>query len=92
VFPAEQLHVLLYDDVCRDPRGVLVALARHLDVDPRFFEGRPEAELRRRALEGPPLALRPSLRPLLRELYAPRIAALEVLLGRDLGAWRSSLG
>jgi hypothetical protein len=92
VFPREQLHVLLLDDVARDPRAALAALASHIGVDPRGFDALPDALLRERVYAGPGIPLRPSLAPALAELYAPRIRELARALGRDLGAWVPALG
>jgi hypothetical protein len=92
VFPREQLLVLLYDEIVRQPRSVLVGLAGHLGIDAGFFGRLPESELRRPAFPGPDVPIRRSLLPALRELYEGRIDAVAKLLGRDLGAWRSPRG
>jgi hypothetical protein len=36
---------IIFDDIIKDPRGVLVALCRHLDVDTSWAGDVPSAEL-----------------------------------------------
>lgn len=91
-FPPEQIHVILFDDILEHPRRVLVALARHLGIETAPYESVPEAALREPVFPGPRLPLRPTLRPVLRELYAEPIEALARRLGRDLSPWRAWLG
>lgn len=91
VFPREQLHVIVFDDIARDPRGVMRRLAVHLGVSGEVYDAIPEADLRAPVHTGPPVPIRPSLIPVLRDLYAPRIDELSEWLGRDLAEWRASL-
>lgn len=90
VFPSEQILVLFFDDIVTRPRQALGELARHIDVDAEPFDAVPDEVLARRVFSGLPLPLRPSLLPVLRQLYEPRIEAFERLIGRDLSSWRAT--
>lgn len=92
VFPAERVQVLLFDDLRARPHELLADVANHIGVDPGFYATIPDADLHRVVLPGPGIELRPGLAPILRELYGARIDAVAELLGRDLSAWKSSLG
>lgn len=97
VFPRDRLLVLFQDDIAASPAHVLAALARHLDIDPSGFDLERSACLREQVV--PRLAAekaylgqqgmppRPSLVPVLRELYEGPIMRLGPLLGRDLRHW-----
>jgi hypothetical protein len=37
-FGTERVHVLLFEDMKRDPRGFMQTLARRIDIDPRFYD------------------------------------------------------
>jgi hypothetical protein len=81
--------VLWFDEICRDPRSVLVRLAEYLRIDEKFFRERSRASLGRRISAGPGEPVRPSLRRELRRLYAESILELEAYLEVDLAHWRS---
>lgn len=68
VFPPEQLLLLQYEDIKRDPKALLQSLAVHLGISPEPLLNSPQ--LTRKAFEGPGHVLRPSLRAFLEELYA----------------------
>jgi hypothetical protein len=81
--------VLWFDEICRDPRSVLVRLAEYLRIDDEFFRERSGASLERPIFAGPGEMVRPSLRRELRHLYAESILELEAYLEVDLAHWRS---
>lgn len=95
--PPSQLLVLFHDDIVEDPSTVLTSLASHLGVDPTAFPPADPAELAAlvvprlpgdpevRAQQG--MAVRPTLLPVLREIYAPHIEVLGRMLNRDLSTW-----
>jgi hypothetical protein len=87
VFPAEQMHLILYDDLALKPLDTLVNLASHLGIDGEFFRCISEEELKRRVFSGPAMPLRPSLRRFLTILYGSKIERLEGILDRDLRHW-----
>lgn len=94
LFPRERLHVILYDDLARDPEGVLRALFRFLgvDEDAAVADTRPR-NVRREAIRSPgsarlfrmarTLQLRrvvpAPLRPVLRGLLPERPARMPAL-------------
>lgn len=90
VFPAEQLLWLLMDDLVADPRALLGRVARHVGVDPAWYDTLPDAVLRQKVLEGQGHALRPALRDYLVRQYAPQVDALQDYLGADLSAWKAA--
>ena len=102
VFPEEQLLPLVRDDIEACPVGILEAMADHLSIDPAGFAGFSAAELAERVVpvltadqafkaqqDLPP---RESLVPVLKEMYAPEVARIAKLLGRDLKRWVEGFG
>jgi hypothetical protein len=89
VFPAEQLLVVFHDDILIEPRHVLRRLARHIGTDGEFFDTVPEETLREPVFSQSPAPIRPTLIPVLRELYEARIDRLSALFGRDLSHWKN---
>ena len=85
-FDPAQILVLRYETLREEPLAFIEACCRHLGVEPGYYRERAES-LRTRVHAGPPAPLRPSLLPVLREIYRPRIAGLAAYLGTDLGAW-----
>lgn len=97
-FPREQLLVTLLDDIVATPRDVLTSLARHLRVDLADFARLPAEDVaavvvpaagERGSAGQPRLGVRPSLLPVLRDLYDREVERLSVLLARDLSGWRA---
>lgn len=84
VFPTGQLAIYLYDDLLSDPSAFLTACCAHLGIDPGIYGGHAVAELKARYEASGHETIRPSLLPVLKEIYAPRIRALEDYLGLDL--------
>jgi hypothetical protein len=87
VFAPEQLHIILFDDIAADPRGVLTQLARHLGIAPEFFDEMAEDHVRRPIFAGPGHPLRPSLKAILHDIYDPQTVLLGRRIGRNLSAW-----
>ncbi|MGO1120750.1 sulfotransferase [Rhodovibrionaceae bacterium A322] len=75
-FPKDQLLLLDYENIKRNPRQLLRRVARHLDIDPQAVDQLPQASLTQRVFKGSGKPLRPSLAPLLIELYRSDIQAL----------------
>ena len=89
LFPADQLHVVLYDEFCANPEGVLASIFRFLGVEYRFFpatnvEARPNASVQGRAL------LPADMRGRLTRRYLADLSVLERLLDRPLTNWRAA--
>lgn len=94
----DALRVFIYEEAFASPRCFLQDCAAHLGVDPGYYTGIPDANLADPVypeqvilkLERVELPKEHQFgkRKLLHDLYAPRIAALSALLGRDLvGPW-----
>jgi hypothetical protein len=102
VFPEEQLLPLIRDDIEACPVGILEALADHIGIDPNGFAGRSATELAERVVplltadqaykEQQDLPPRPALVPVLKEMYAPEVARIAKILGRDLKRWVEGFG
>jgi len=87
VFSGEQFLTIIFDDIIRDPGGVLALLCLHLGVDPNWFGGVPSTELTMPVFPGPGRDLPEPLLASLRVLYKPMINPLSEVLGRDLSPW-----
>jgi hypothetical protein len=90
IFPSESILAVRYERILEAPREVLADCARHIGIDPGFFDTLPDAMLREQA--GIP---NPNAGALSRELYGylatlhhDHILSLEALLGWDLSAWK----
>lgn len=102
VFPEEQLLPLIRDDIEACPVGTLEALADHLSIDAAGFAGFSATELAERVVpiltadqtykQQQDLPPRPSLVPVLKEMYAPEVTRIAKLLGRDLKRWVDGFG
>lgn len=87
VFGVEQLLVLSYDMIQQDPLALLRMCCTHLQVDAGWFQRVPPNGLRERVFSGGGELIRPSLLPVLREIYHPRMRSLAAYLGADLSGW-----
>ena len=90
VFGPDALLVLRCDDIAAAPETLLTACFAHIGVDPVPPSDLATWGLRERVFAGPGESLRPSLRPVLADLYAKRIDSLATYLGWDLSAWQTS--
>jgi hypothetical protein len=87
-FSDEQLLLVLYDDLCREPAAVMRKVAVHLGIDPQFYEDdSAEVAESRGIATSATMAPPTTVLDLCRALYAEEIARLETILGRDLGHW-----
>jgi hypothetical protein len=87
VFPGEQFLTIVFDDIIKNPAGVLAMLCRHLGIDPNWVDEVPTKELRIPVFAGPGYDLPEPLLAFLRLLYKPMINPLSDLVGRDFSAW-----
>jgi hypothetical protein len=87
VFDRKQLLVKRYESICESPREVLKHCCDHIGVDGRIFDHIADDVLSIRVLQGPGYEIRPSLRPILAELYLPKIASLQEYLVEDFSSW-----
>lgn len=85
--------IRFHEELQRDPRVLLAAVANHLDIALEPFLRIPEPVLKKAVYPGPaapirpslrPIPIRPSLRPILESLYRRRIEELEDYLGQRL--------
>ncbi len=88
-FPAEQLMILRYERIAREPVALLGDVARHLGIEPRVFEGLPPGVTSARIFATPSLPLPPRLRAELNNIYRDKVISLQNYLGTDLGDWLS---
>lgn len=88
-FPAEQLHVILFDDIVSEPRSVISGVARHIGVDLEFYASIRDEDLAQPVFAGTGEQIRPQLYRYLEAIYAPDIEAIETRLKRDLADWRT---
>lgn len=86
-FSDGQLALLMYDDLLRDPVAFLTACCTHIGADPAFFQDFPRDALQEKYEASGNAAIRPSLMPTLRTIYAPKIDSLSRYLGMDLSGW-----
>lgn len=93
MFSAEQLLLVVHDDIIDDPAGVLQRIALHLDVDPGFYKrDRPELAERQGIFSSERRQPSPEVIEVLRDVCAEEIDRLETLLQRDLQHWRTWSG
>ncbi|MBU3693452.1 MAG: hypothetical protein FGM40_01305 [Rhodocyclaceae bacterium] len=102
VFPEEQLLTLLCDDIEDCPTRILDAISEHLGINPKGFAGLSAAALAERVVplltadqaykRKPDLPPRPTLVPVLKDMYAPEVARIARFLGRDLTHWVDGFG
>jgi len=86
-FPGEQLALFMYEDLMGDPGAFLAACCAHIGADPAFFQRFPREELQEKYETSGHAAIRPSLLPTLRAIYAPKIKSLSRYLDVDLSGW-----
>ena len=86
-FPEDRTLVERFESITDEPRSLLARCASHLGVEPEGFDAIPDDDLGRTVRPGPGLDIRPAVRMVLDEIYAPKIEALAAHLGWDLTAW-----
>ena len=92
VFPSDQLMVLRFETLRDEPQELLEQCAAHLRIDGDFYRTLsggtiPWRAIREKVFPGLSHPIRPSLLPVLEELYHPRIHALSEYLGWALDDW-----
>lgn len=91
-FPREQILVLRHEMIREAAVPLLSACFRHLGIDPDFPARVPTPGLLEPVFPGPGHPLRPSLLPVLRALYLPKIESLSAYMDIDLSDWLKSGG
>jgi hypothetical protein len=81
----DQLLVLRFEELAGNPASYLDKCWKHLGVEPMVLSD--ESTLREPEFAGLPDPIRPSLLPLLHEIYDEKIRSLQGFLGWDLRKW-----
>lgn len=79
-YPQEQLLILNFADIAANPRGFLTTLSTHLGIDPDFFDTLTDQELSTKIYAGNGESIRPSLRPILEDMYRDKIDFYEQIV------------
>lgn len=87
VFPREQLLLRQFELIGSNPLALLIACGRHIGVDSTLWQNEPSHLQTRPVFRGSRQPIRPSLLPVLDDLYAAKILSLSAYLGWDLAAW-----
>lgn len=87
VFPEEQLLILRYEQLRTDPIGLLKRCCWHLGIDPAFYDTVPPDLLHKPVFAGSTPLIRPSLLPILQNLYISPLQTLARLLQEDFTHW-----
>lgn len=87
VFPASQLLIVRYDEICHDPVAVANKCLNHLGLESIFVPS-DSNKLEERVFKGDGVPLKPSLLPTLLAIYLKRIESLERYLDEDLSGWK----
>lgn len=90
VFSNECLLVLRFEQITIEPEALLNRCFKHLGVSHQTPEQLRQWNCYKPVFVGPGYPLRPSLKPLLRNLYQDRIKRLADYLKMDLSAWLAS--
>lgn len=80
IYPAEKILLIRQEEIAEQPRRVMLSLAKHLDIDPQFFETLPEATLKQKVFSGEKHVIRPKLREALNDIYSDKIPNFETFL------------
>jgi Sulfotransferase domain len=86
VFPASQLLIMRYETIKNDPVLAANKVLNHVGLE-SFFEKSDDQKLREKVFEGDGAAIRPSLIPVLQDIYRNRIDSLERYLQEDFSNW-----
>lgn len=87
VFPDKQLLIMRYETIRNHPVLAINKVFNHIGVDTLFEEISDSHKLEAKVFEGDGVALRPSLIPVLQEIYLKRIKSLEDYLQEDFSSW-----
>lgn len=86
VFPSSQLLIMRYETIKNDPVLAANKVLNHLGLE-SFFEESDDQKLIEKVFEGDGVAIRPSLIPVLQDIYRNRIDSLERYLQEDFSNW-----
>lgn len=86
VFPSSQLLIMRYETIKNDPVLAANKVLNHVGLE-SFFEKSDDQKLIEKVFEGDGAAIRPSLIPVLQDIYRNRIDSLERYLQEDFSNW-----
>jgi len=87
VYSRQQLLVLRYESIQREPLQLLTRCCQHLHIDPVIYQAMPRATLHQSVFAGSGHPLRPQLKQILLTLYSPKIEQLNEYLQQDFSIW-----
>ena len=87
-FSQESLLIVRHEDLISDPVAVANRCLLHIGTDRHLFTEIDRAALQQGQYVGDGIPLRPSLRPVLNELYQPKIRSLAKYLMMNLSEWQ----
>lgn len=87
VFPSNQLLIIRYDVMENRPVFIANTVLNHLGLND-FFEQSNQKNLSEKVFEGDGVSIRPTLLPVLQDIYIQRIESLEGYLKEDLSSWK----
>jgi hypothetical protein len=87
VFDRGQILIERYESIYESPRELLKRCSEHIGVDGDMFDRMTGDVSSARVFQGPKHEIRPSLRPILADLYLPKIASLQEYLQEDFSSW-----
>jgi hypothetical protein len=87
-FGSEPLLIERYDSIKLEPRALLSRVLTHIGVSPEpWVTSLSQEQLARAVFSGGGESLRPTLRPILEDIYFPQIERLGQYLNQDLSDW-----
>ena len=89
IFPAEQLLVIFFDDICSKPADVLARVCEHIGADPAFRWD--TGSLETAVNKNPPHPMPDRVRQFLQTQYRPELEALAQRLGGHAKTWLDEL-
>jgi hypothetical protein len=87
VFDRAQILIERYESIHESPRKLLKRCSEHIGVNSDMFDRMTDDVLSVRVFEGSRHEIRASLRPVLAELYLPKILSLQRYLREDFSSW-----
>jgi hypothetical protein len=87
VFGAQQLQIIRFDQIQQQPVQTINAVLDHIGASGMRFAASDAALLSSKVFEGDGMPIRPSLLPVLHQIYDDRIHSLSDYLGEDFSAW-----
>ncbi len=87
VYPPEQLLILRFEMLSDNPEELLARCCTHLGIDAGFYARLPADSFVRKVFSGKPEPIRPSLLPVLMDMYRAKTESLGHYLQEDFSGW-----